>query len=121
MQQQRVVRAFPVRAGREQTVSAFVKELSGTRAREARAFYEKFGIAQECWFQQHTAHGMLVIAITDFSGRTPDDAATEYAASTAPFEEWFKDRVLDITGVDPTKAPLGPPTSCIFDWPPQRQ
>lgn len=117
---QRVVRAFPVLKGHEAAVSQLVKEMSGARAGEAAAFYKRFGVAHECWFTQHTAHGMLVIAITDFSGRSIEDAAVDYAAATEPFEAWFKQQVLKISGVDPSIAPLGPPTSCVFDWPRER-
>jgi hypothetical protein len=114
---QRVVRAFPVLRGHEAAVSQLAKEMSGSRAGQVAEFYKNFGIAHECWFSQETPNGLLVIAITDFTGRTPDNAATEYAASTAPFEAWFKEQVLKISGIDPSIAPLGPPTICIFDWP----
>ena len=115
---QRVVRAFPVIPGHDQAVAQFAREL-GNRSTEIDGFYKKFGVTRECWFTQHTAHGMLVIAVTDFSGRTPDDAAVDYAAAAGPFDAWFKQQVLKISGVDPSIAPLGPPTSCVFDWPPQ--
>jgi hypothetical protein len=49
----------------------------------------------------------------------PDEAGAEYAASTAPFEAWFKESVRRISGIDPTTQPLGPPTECVFDWPPE--
>ena len=112
---QRVVRAFPVRPGHEQAVSQLARELT-ERGPQTAAFYKRFGVAQECWFTQHTAHGMLVIAITDFADRTIEDAAVDFAAATEPFEAWFKQQVLKISGVDPSIAPLGPPTSCVFDW-----
>jgi hypothetical protein len=65
------------------------------------------------------AHGLLVISITDFDGAAAHDAAGKYAASTAPFEAWFKTRMLKISGIDHSVAPQGQPTECVFDWPTQ--
>jgi hypothetical protein len=47
--------------------------------------------------------------------RPVDEAAREYAGSTHAFDTWFKAQVKLVTGVDPELAPLGPPTTCIFD------
>ena len=116
---QRIVRAFPVLPGQEEQARQLAHDMGSSRAAEAAAFYTRYGVAHECWFTQQTPHGLLVIAITDFDGRAAQDAAGEYAASTAPFEAWFKARVLEISGIDHSVAPLGPPTECVFDWPPQ--
>lgn len=93
--------------------------MSTTRAADAAAFYRKLGVAHECWFAQHTAHGMMVIAITEIADRPVDIVAAEYAESAEPFEAWFKSQVLKVSGVDPSIAPLGPPTVCMFDYPAQ--
>lgn len=114
---QRIVRAFPVLPGQEKAVEQFAREMNTTRAGEAAAFYSKFGISRECWFAQHTAHGMMVIAITEVADRPVDVVAAEYAVSTTPFDEWFKSQVLKVSGIDPSIAPLGPPTMCVFDYP----
>lgn len=114
---QRVVRAFPVLPGKEKAAEELARQMSTSRAGEAETFYRKFGIAHECWFAQHTSHGMMIIAITDFGDRSIEDAAIDYAKSTDPFEAWFKTQVKVVSGVDPSIAPLGPPTTCLFDWP----
>lgn len=38
------------------------------------------------------------------------------AESHAPFETWFKGRVLELCGVDPNRQPEGPPAKPLFDW-----
>jgi hypothetical protein len=40
----------------------------------------------------------------------------EYAETNEPFAAWFKQRVIDVTGVDPNKTPLGPPSDQVFDF-----
>jgi hypothetical protein len=116
---QRIVRVFPILPGQEAQARQFAHEMGTSKADEAGAFYKRFGIAHECWYAQETPHGLHVVAITDFDGRAAHDAAGEYAASTAPFDAWFKSKVLEISGIDASKEPLGPPTECVFDWPPQ--
>jgi hypothetical protein len=116
---ERVVRAFPILPGQERAAEDFARQLATTRAAEADGFYRKFGIAHESWFAQHTAQGMTVIAVTEFGARTAETAADEYAQSTEPFEQWFKSQVLKVSGIDPSIAPLGPPTVCVFDYPGQ--
>jgi hypothetical protein len=118
---QRIVRAFPVLSGQEDAARQLAREIGTTRQAEAAAFYQRFGVTHECWFTQQTPQGLLMIAITDFGGQPVADAASEYATSLAPFEAWFKERVLAISGIDQATQPLGPPTECVFDWPPQHQ
>jgi hypothetical protein len=48
--------------------------------------------------------------------RDPNEAAPRYAEATADFHVWFKTQVKSLSGVDPNKAPLGPPTREVFSW-----
>jgi hypothetical protein len=118
---QRIVRAFPVLPGQEEAARQLARDMGTTRQAEAAEFYARFGVAHECWFTQQTPQGLLMIAITDFGGRPVAEAASEYATSLAPFEAWFKERVLAISGIDQATQPLGPPTECVYDWPPRHQ
>jgi len=43
-------------------------------------------------------------------------SAQEYAQASDAFASWFKDQVLTLSGVDPTVAPLGPPTTEVYRW-----
>jgi hypothetical protein len=116
---QTIVRAFPVIRGQEKAVEDLAREMTTTRAAAAAAFYRRFGVSNERWFAQYTAHGMLVIAVTEIGDRPVDVVAAQYAEAKEPFEEWFKAQVLKVSGVDPSIAPLGPPTVCMFDYPRQ--
>ncbi len=112
---QRVVRAFPVLPGQEAAVRKFAAEASA-RAAEAAEMHQAFGVSHESWHLQQTPSGLVVIVITEVSGRPVASAASDYAASTAPFGAWFKQQVLDVSGIDPAREPLGPPTTCIYNW-----
>jgi hypothetical protein len=47
----------------------------------------------------------------------PREAASRYATSTGDFDVGFERPVVTLSGVDPNRAPLGPPTQEVFRWP----
>ena len=109
-----IVRAFPVLPGKEEDIRKLATEMAGTRRKEAKEFYQSFGVVRESWYYQVTPHGPLVIGVTEVD-EDPSAKAREYAESNRPFDRWFKDQVRNLTGVDPDAQPLGPPSEVIFD------
>jgi hypothetical protein len=109
-----LVRAFPILPGQEDQMRQFARELQTTRAAEAAEFYGRMGISHESWYEQQQTDGLWVIAVTQFSGKPMAVAAQDYAASSHGFDRWFKESVMQVTGVNPETAPLGPPTTCVF-------
>ena len=112
---QLIVRAFPLLPGAEEEVLLMAHEVQTTRAAAAREFYARMGVARESWHLQRTPHGTWIIGVTQIADRPVAEVAEAYASSQEPFDRWFKDRVLALSGIDPDAAPLGPPTECIFD------
>lgn len=108
-----VVRAFPLVKTAE-AIRDFAAELLGARRADADEFYGHYGVEHESWHLQETPHGTWVIAVTLVDD--PDGAASRYAGASQEFHAWFKDRVLDLTGIDPNVTPLGPPTTQMFSW-----
>jgi hypothetical protein len=109
----RVLRAFPLLPGKREAFMSFLGELTARKA-ETDEFYRAYGVARESAYLQSTPHGDLVIVCTDLTDA--QSAARSYAAETAPFHTWFKSKVLEMSGIDPNKHPLGPDCSCVFDW-----
>ena len=107
-----LVRAFPVRCGRRE-VEEFAEEVR-MRGADARRFYTGFGVRRESWFYQERPDGALLIGVTDIA-EPLEQAARDYAQTTEHFAAWFKDRVRNLSGIDPAEQPLGPPTELIFD------
>jgi len=112
----RVVRAFPVLRGKEADLDLFVREVS-ERVAELAPFYSQFGITHESWYRQDTPSGLLVIVVTEIMRTPVSSVAQQYQATERPFDRWFKDRVRDLSGIDPDSTPLGPPSENIFSWP----
>jgi hypothetical protein len=94
--------------------NAFADALKGPRAQEAAAFYQEHGIAHESWHLQETPHGPWVIVVSVI--RDPAVTGPKYAIATDQFASWFKAQVLTLSGVDPSRNPLGPPTTEVFHW-----
>src|SRR5262249_36553616 len=101
-----IVRAFPILPGKEDELRRFADEIRSERDRAA-AFYAGFAVVRESWHLQQTPQGTLAICVTDLA-RDPAAMAKVYARSDRPFDRWFKDRVRELTGVDPDAQPFGP-------------
>lgn len=106
-----LVRFFPVR--NREGVEAFTSELR-ERAEATRRFYTSLGVRRESWFYQESPAGPIVIGVTDIEGPI-EPRAEQYAESEDRFSLWFKQRVYDLSGVDPNETPKGPPSDTIFD------
>jgi len=109
-----LVRAFPLIRGREE-LEQFAEEMRGRYSEDANRFYRQFGVRRESWFYQDTPHGALVIGVTDIDDPI-EAAAQEYQQTTEHFAAWFKNRVHELSGIDPNEQPLGPPTELIYDF-----
>ena len=105
-----VVRAYPLTD--HSGLESFIGELR-EKARETRGFYHRHNV-EEAWFLQQTDDGEIVIAV--LAADDPERAARTYAESSEPFDLWFKQRVIEVSGVDPSRTPLGPPSEQIFDF-----
>lgn len=105
-----VVRAYPLRDRPE--LEKFIGELR-SKPEETRAFYDRHS-AEEAWFLQNTDDGPIVIAVLAVDD--PERAAKSYSESIDPFDVWFKQRVIEVSGVDPNQTPLGPPSEEIFQF-----
>ncbi|HXT20593.1 MAG TPA: hypothetical protein VN923_07580 [Thermoanaerobaculia bacterium] len=110
-----VVRAFPIIPGKEEQLRTLAREMQTRRAADARAFFDRFGVARESWHVQQTPYGTWIIGVTQITGMPIPVAAEEYSRSERPFDRWFKNQVHELSGINPDEQPLGPPTECIFD------
>ncbi|HVG25438.1 MAG TPA: hypothetical protein VND45_14880 [Thermoanaerobaculia bacterium] len=106
------VRMYPLTRGAE-PLREFARELS-SRSTEARAFYDGFDV-DETWFVQEIDGEPYAIAIASMRGDSDRNAA-RYGEARDPFATWFKQRVAEVTGVDPNVTPLGPPSEQVFEF-----
>lgn len=107
-----ITRAFPLRRPVEE-LHAFASALR-QRSADTGQFYRHYGVSHESWHVQETPNGPWVIGVTVVDD--PEEAAPRYAKASEEFDEWFKSQILYLSGVDPSTAPLGPPTTLVFTW-----
>lgn len=110
-----VVRAFPLEKGiTRKDIEAFARDLKGKHANQINQFYKGFGVTKESWYFQDGSRGPQVIVLSEIGH--VESAAKQYQESQEEFAVWFKKEVDRLSGIDPNKDPLGPPTEKIFDW-----
>jgi hypothetical protein len=106
-----LVRAFPLKAP-VAALERFTADLKGPRQADAKAFYAAHGVAHESWYLQQTDSGPWVIGITQVEN-VPENAP-RFAKAKDEFSSWFKQQILELTGVDTSTAPLGPATQLVY-------
>ncbi|AVP97296.1 hypothetical protein C7S18_08870 [Ahniella affigens] len=106
-----IVRAFPLLVSPEE-LQRFIDAMLANPARHA--FYRRYNIAHESWHLQAIPGGHQVICVTQMHELT--DEPERYAASDQSFDVWFKEHVQRLTGIDPTVAPLGPPSHEVYGF-----
>jgi hypothetical protein len=111
---QQVVRAFPVLDGQRKEMETFLKQLQVERKPETDAFYKRYGVSRETAYLQKTDAGTILIVVTDIDDA--DKRFSEYGASQAAYESWFKGRVEAFSGINLNEAPRGPLSERLLDW-----
>jgi hypothetical protein len=105
--------AFPVLPGKEDEARRFAHETVERREEFDRS-QERLRTTRDEWALQETPMGSLLIV--RFEADDVGQAFAGLAQSTDPFDVWFRQRVLDTTGVDLTQPMESPPPEIILDW-----
>ncbi len=108
-----VCAAFPILPGKSEAARAFLRELAGPRSEENAASDRRVGITKEAWFFQNLPTGDLLIGYAE--GEDLARSLGQIAASQEPSDRWFKDRMLDLTGVDLNQME-GAPSERLYQY-----
>jgi hypothetical protein len=102
----RVCFALPVLAGETEAARAFFDVLESEHKGAYAVSEQRINITKESWHLQHTPQGDLLLAYIE----TPDfaNALESFSGSQDEFDEWFKQRLAKVTGVDLNNPPPGP-------------
>jgi len=101
----------PINPGKTAAAYAFANELQTTRRAEMDK--TQVTVTKESWFIQETPVGDFLIVY--FHAPDGEAVGKALAASTEPFDVWFKQQVLDITGMD-CDQPMPPSPKQVLDW-----
>jgi len=94
---------FHVVPGKTADARAFMRELDGPRMADYERSEQAIGITKELWFLASLPGGDALVGYME----APDfgSAVAQFGASRAPFDVWFKERMLAVTGVDFNNIP----------------
>ncbi len=98
--------ALPVLEDKTEDARAFFKGLQTQRKSDYAASEQRINITKESWHLQHSPQGDLLLAYIE----SPDfaDALGMFSQSRDEFDQWFKRRLAEVTGVDLNDPPPGP-------------
>jgi len=99
----RVCVVFPILPGRTEDARAFQRELDTERKADYASSERRIGITKEHWFLASVPSGDQLVAYMESSdfGR----ALQAFVASQDAFDQWFKRRLAEVTGVDLNDPP----------------
>ncbi|HZR99481.1 MAG TPA: DUF6176 family protein [Chloroflexota bacterium] len=104
--------AFPVLPGKAEDGRRFAQEVM-ERRQEAAAAWRRQGTTREWWFLQATPAGEMVIVVLESAD--PQKAFQIWAASTDPYDVWFKERAGSICGID-FNQPIPALPEQLLEW-----
>ena len=106
--------ALPILPGKTQDAQAFQRELDGPRKADYAASEQRIDIVKEHWFLQQTPQGDMFLAYME----SPNfgQALTQFAQSQDEFDQWFKRRLAEVTGVDLNNPPPGPLSELLSSY-----
>jgi|SRR5215469_1158592 len=96
----------PVLPGRTADALDFMRELETDRKSDYQDSEQRIGIVKEAWYLARTPAGDQLVAYME----SPDfpTALSRFSQSRDEFDQWFKERLADATGLDLNTPPPGP-------------
>jgi hypothetical protein len=94
---------FPVLPGKTESARTFLRQLDGSRAAEYDRSERSIGISKELWYLATLPSGDALVGYME-----ADDfakAVDQFGRSSEPFDVWFKQRMVEVTGVDFNNIP----------------
>ena len=105
--------ANPILAGREEGRRRFLQELAGSRREEYEDLRRRLGITgQKVWLVR-ARRGETAVSYLECE--EPGRLAARLAASTEPFDVWFKARLAEFHGCDFARPDPGWSPELVFE------
>ena len=95
--------ALPVTNGKSAAARAFLQQLDTTRRAEFDESEQRLGITKELWYLASLPSGDHLIAYMESADF--NRALSSFVGSRDPFDLWFKQEMLAVTGVDLNNPP----------------
>jgi hypothetical protein len=106
--------SIPILAGKTEAFRAAHRRFVVDRCTEFEVSRRSLGVTAERGFLQRTPNGDLAIVVFDVLD--PARMLAGAASSTEPLDTDFRRYLLDVFGLDLTRAPTAQPSAQVFDW-----
>jgi hypothetical protein len=105
--------AAPCVPGGSDVLRRLAREVQGARQQEFDTFHARVGLERESWYLQQTPQGEMCIVY--LVGDDPVRSIQTLAASSHPFDQWVKEEVKLVHGIDFNQPPAGPLPEVIVE------
>jgi hypothetical protein len=95
--------ALPVLPGKTTDARTFMQQLDGSRRTEFDRSERRIGISKELWYLAQLPSGDQLIGYMESAEFSR--ALQMFVSSKDPFDLWFKERMLAVTGFDMNNPP----------------
>lgn len=103
--------AIPILPGKEETDREMFEELQGPRRDEYEAARRRHGFTREAVWHQQGRDG--IVAVVYLEAEDIGAAMEQVALSEEPFDQWFRERIQEVHGVN--LADPQPPPQQVLD------
>ena len=110
-----MILSAPLLPGKEEEWRRFVQEVIEERLPEYERLRQRLGIRNESVWLARTSAGETVIA--HLEAEVPEWVAPALTTSRDPFDEWFKERLLEFHGHDLVHVPKKVAAKLILAYP----
>jgi hypothetical protein len=108
--------AFPVLPGKTE---ADIRSIAEAFKADPKGYWESrqaMGCTMERVYWQNTPMGDFVVAYLESSAASVGEAFGRAAQDQTAMGKFFREKVLEVHGVDLTQAPAGPPPEIVAEW-----
>ncbi len=116
-----IVLTFPILSGKVEAWRRFCQELAGSQRKPYEASRQRLGITRERLALVETAFGAT--AVTTLEAPNVSRALGQIITSARPFDIWYRERLLDMHGIDlagyeqfAIQTPLPDNQEVHFEW-----
>ena len=103
----------PIVEGKLETWKEWIKDLSGPRKGDLQDFNRRYGLTRHAAWLAETPAGTMAVVL--HQGPGGDDFMHKLGPSQHEFDVRFKEKVLEVHGIDVTQPPPGPPPTLLLD------
>lgn len=103
----------PILPGKEQADKDMMREATGPRRADYEESRRRLGITREAVWHQQTPQG--TVAIVYLEADDPRRVFQGLGSSGEPFDQWFRQGIMEIHGLDLSQPPPGPPPEQLLD------